>query len=299
MPGTKPAATPNLHRPNHSSRGGSRDGKGLLSDTNRQKDHNAPSVSKPKPTSSNGEKLLKDPKTNDLLDIEYVGPRAHQRFNISTSVSADKLIITLNRDFKEDKCIVPSQDDTVQNPLVLSSGKASADREMNPGASGELELSPRVAVGQPGDDSCPGQTIGFDNIEVDRKGASTEDQNCSVALGLKSFDPESCNAQTSLARDVNSDTNMCTDTEDADADGISLEQSLFEKKLNSSCYEAVKERSKTNIAESAATVDNEYATGYVNHSVSANPQSTMVEKFTTCESDRHHVNPELSARSLH
>ncbi|KAI5404651.1 hypothetical protein KIW84_051706 [Lathyrus oleraceus] len=66
MPGTKPAATPNLHRPNHSSRGGSRDGKGLLSDTNRQKDHNAPSVSKPKPTSSDGEKLLKDPKTNDF-----------------------------------------------------------------------------------------------------------------------------------------------------------------------------------------------------------------------------------------
>lgn len=101
MPGTKPTATPNLHRPNHSSRGGSRDGKGLLSDTNKQKDHNAPSVSKPKPTSSNGEKLLKDPKTNDLVDIEYVGPRAHQRFNISTCVSADKLIITLNRDFKK------------------------------------------------------------------------------------------------------------------------------------------------------------------------------------------------------
>lgn len=34
-------------------------------------------------------------------------------------------------------------------------------------------------------------------------------------------------------------------------------------------------------------------------SVSANPQSTMVGKFTTYESDRHHVKPELSARSLH
>ncbi|CAK8541399.1 unnamed protein product [Lathyrus sativus] len=262
----RPYARRNRSRPNHSSRGGSRDGKGMLSDTNKQKDHNAPSVSKPKPTSSNGEKLVKDPTTNDLLDNEFVGPRAHQKNNISASVAADKLDITLNRDFKEDQRIVPSQDDTVQNPHVLSSGKASADREMNPGALGELELSPRVAVGQPGDDSCPGQTNGFDNIEVDRKGASTEDQNCSVALGLKSFDQESCNAQTSLARDVNSDTNMCTDTENADANGISLEQSLFDKKLNSTGYEAVKERSKTNIAESAAAVDNEHATGYVNHS---------------------------------
>lgn len=137
---------------------------------------------------------------------------------------------------------------------------------MNPGASGELELSPRVAVGQPVDDSCPYQTNGFDNIVVDKKGASTEDQNCSVALGLKSFDSESCNAQTSLARDVNSDTNMCTDTENADANGISLEQSLFEKKLNSTGYEAVKESSKTNIGGSAATVGNEHTDGYVNHS---------------------------------
>ncbi|CAI8585292.1 unnamed protein product [Vicia faba] len=227
----RPYARRNRSRPNHGSRGGSRDGKGLISDTNNQKDHNVLSVSKPKPTSLN-----------------------------------DKLIITLNRDFKEDQRIVPAQDNTVQNPLVLSSVKASAGGEMNPGASGELELSPCVAAGQLGDDSCPGQTNGFDNIEVDRKGASTEDQNCSVALDLKSFDPESCNAQTSLARDVNSDTNMCTNTENADANGISLEQTLFEKKLNSTGYEAVIERSKINIGESAATVDNEHATGYVNHS---------------------------------
>ncbi|XP_058756978.1 chromatin modification-related protein EAF1 B-like isoform X3 [Vicia villosa] len=262
----RPYARRNRSRPNHGSRGGSRDGKGLLSDTNNQKDHNVPSVSKPKPTSLNGEKLVKDPTTNDLLDNEFVGPRAHQKNNISASVAADKLDITLNRDFKEDQRSVPAQDDTVQKPLVLSSVKTSAGGEMKPGASGELELSPCVAAGQLGDDSCPGPTNSFDNIEVDRKAAPPEDQNCSVALGLKSFDPECCNAQPSLARDVNSDTNMCTNTENADANGISFEQTLIGKKLNSTGYEAVKERSNTNIGEGAATVDNEHATGYVNHS---------------------------------
>ncbi|CAI8616056.1 unnamed protein product [Vicia faba] len=95
---------------------------------------------------------------------------------ISVSVSVDKLIITLNRYFKEDQRIVLAQDDTIQNPLVLSSVKASAGGEMNPGASGELELSPFIAIGQLGVYSCHVQTNAFDNIEVDRKGAPTKDQ---------------------------------------------------------------------------------------------------------------------------
>ncbi|WJX81703.1 hypothetical protein P8452_64551 [Trifolium repens] len=262
----RPYARRNRSRPNHGPRGGSRDGKGLLSDTNKQKDHNVPSVSKPKPVSLNGEIFVKDPTTNDPLDNEIMGLGTHQTNSVSTSVAAEKLDITLNRNFKEDQRIVPSQDDTVHNPLVSTFGKASAGGERNSGASGELELSPRVAAVQPVDESCPGQTNGFGNIKVDRKGALTEDQNSSVAVGLKSFDPESCCAQTSLARDVNNDTDMCTNTKNADANGTALEQTLFEKKLSSTASEAIKERSKTNIGESGTIAKNEHVAGYVNHS---------------------------------
>ncbi|GAU18248.1 hypothetical protein TSUD_175900 [Trifolium subterraneum] len=296
----RPYARRNRSRPNHGPRGGSRDGKGLLSDTNKQKDHNVPSVSKPKPVSLNGEIFVKDRTTNDPLDNEIMGLQTHQSNSVSTSVAADKLDITLNRNFKEDQRIVPSQDDTVHNPLVLAFGKASAGGERNPGASGELELSPRVAAAQPVDKSCPGQTNGFGNIKVDRKGTPTEDQNSSVAVGLKSFDPESCCAQTSLARDVNNDTDMCTNTKNADANGTALEQTLFEKKLSSTASEAVKERSKTNIGESGTTAKNEHAAGYLNHSASIikNEEdfhmnsSSMQNKLKDSSSIRGHHNDE-------
>ncbi|XP_004514270.1 chromatin modification-related protein EAF1 B-like isoform X2 [Cicer arietinum] len=262
----RPYARRNRSKTNHGPRGSSRDGKGLLSDTNKQKDHNVPSVSKPKHISLCCRIIGKDPTTNNPLDNEFVDLRAHQPNSVSASVAADKLDITSNRIFKEGQRIVTSQDDTVQNRLVLASGKASAVGERNMGGSGVLEPSPCVAATQPGDESCPGQTNGFGNMKVDRKGAPTEDQNSSVALGMKRFDPESCSAQTSLARDVNNDTDICTNTKYADANGNTLEQPLFEKKPSSTGYEAIKETSKTNTGESGATVNNEHSAGYVNHS---------------------------------
>ncbi|RHN40634.1 hypothetical protein MtrunA17_Chr8g0356901 [Medicago truncatula] len=200
------------------------------------------------------------------LDNESVGLQARQTNNVSASVAADKLDITLNRNFKEDQRIVPSQDDTVQDPLVLESGKASADGERNPGASGELELSPCVAAAQPGNESYPSQTNGFGTIKVDRKSSPAKDQNSSVAAGLKSVDPEPGCAQTSLARDVNNDTDMCTNTKNADDNENTSEQTLFNKKLRSTGYEAVKEWSETNIDQRGATVKNEHAASFVNHS---------------------------------
>lgn len=261
-----PYARRNRSRPNHGPRGGSRDVKGFLSDTNRQKDRNVPSLSKPKPANSNGEILVKDPTINDPLDNESVGLQARQTNSVSASVAADKLDITLNRNFKEDQRIVPSQDDTVPDPLVLASGKASADGERNPGASGELELSSSVAAAQPGNESCPSQTNGFGTIKVDRKSSPAKDQNSSVAAGLKRVDPEPGCAQTSLARDVNNDTDMCTNTKKADDNGNTSEQTLFNKKLSSTGYEAVKEWSETNIDQGGATVKNEHASSFVNHS---------------------------------
>jgi len=261
-----PYARRNRSRPNHGPRGGSRDVKGFLSDTNRQKDRNVPSLSKPKSASSNGEILVKDPTTNDPLDNESVGLQARQTNSVSASVAADKLDITLNRNFKEDERIVPSQDDTVQDPLVLASGKASADGERNPGASGEPELSPCVAVAQPGNESCPSQTNGFGTIKVDRKSSPAKDQNSSVAVGLKRVDPEPGCAQTSLARDVNNDTDMCPNTKNADENGNTSEQTLFNKNLSSTGYESVKERSETKIDQGSATVKNEHAASFVNHS---------------------------------
>ncbi|XP_057437066.1 chromatin modification-related protein EAF1 B-like isoform X4 [Lotus japonicus] len=261
----RPYARRNRSRPNHGPRGGSRDVKGLLSDTNKHKDYHVPSGSKPKPSSLNGEIHIKDPTSNSPLNNELVGVRAHQSKSGSASVTEDKLGAMLNRNFKGNQHIVPSQDDTVQNPLVLASGDASAVGERDPGSSGDLKPPSCVVSALPGNESCPGLSNGFGNIKLDRRGVPDEGQNNSTSLGVKNFDSVSSCVPTSFAGDVNNESSICTSRSKADANGSTMEQTPeFEKKLNSIGCEVVKERSKTNTGESGATINNERASGYFN-----------------------------------
>lgn len=188
----RPYARRNRSKPNHGPRGGSRDLKGIISDTNKQKDHNVLSVSKPKPTGLNGEVLSKDPTSNNPLGNELVGARACQTASGNASVPEDNLDIGMNKNFKEDQRIVPSQDDIVQNSVVLASREAKAVGERDLGTSGDLEPSPCAVTKQPGNESCSGQPNGFGNIKLDRVGVPNGDQNCSAALGMKNYSEFSC-----------------------------------------------------------------------------------------------------------
>ncbi|XP_028214142.1 chromatin modification-related protein EAF1 B-like isoform X3 [Glycine soja] len=267
----RPYARRNRSKPNHGPRGASRDVKGIISDTNKQKDHNVLSVSKPKPTGLNGEVLSKDTTSNNPLGNELVGAPACQTASGNASVPEDNLDIGMNKNFKEDQRIIPSQDDIVQNPVVLASGEAKAVGERDLGNSGDLEPPPCAATKQPGNESCSGQPNGFGNIKLDRKGVPNGDQNFSAALSMKNFDSESSCAQTSLAIDVNNNNNMCSNAKNIDANKNTVEQtSEFEQKLYLTGCGVVKERSNTNAGESGVTSNNEHATGYENHSGSGN-----------------------------
>ncbi|XP_061353506.1 chromatin modification-related protein EAF1 B-like isoform X2 [Gastrolobium bilobum] len=286
-------------RPNHGPRGGSRDGKGLISDTNKQKDHNVPSLSKPKPASLNGEILSKEPISNNLLDNELVSFRTHQTASGSGSIPEDKLDITLNRNFKEGQCILPSHDDTVKKPPVSASGEANAVEERDPGASCDIEPSPCVATTQPGNESCSGQPNGFGNIKVDRKGVPNEG-NSSAAVGMKNFDSESSCTQTILARDVNNDSDMCTITKNVDANGNAMEQtSEFEKKLYLTGCEVVKEKSKINTGESDGTVNNELTAGYQKHSGSGSMVKIEEDIHTNSSCMQNVVKDSSNSKGLH
>ncbi|KAL2336842.1 hypothetical protein Fmac_011288 [Flemingia macrophylla] len=260
----RPYARRNRSKTNHGPRGASRDGKGKISDINNLKDHNVPSVSKPNPTSLNGELLSKDPTSNNNPpDNELVDVEARQTTaSGSASVPKDKLDITMNKNFKEDLRIIPSEDDTLQNPVALVSGETKAIGEMDLEASGDLEPPPCAATTQPGNESCAGQPNGFGNTKVDRKGLTNGDQNCNAALGVKNSDSESSCPQTSLARDVNS-INMCSNAGNVDANGNTMEETSEFEMLNLTGCGVVKDRSKTN---TGATTTNEYRASYENHS---------------------------------
>ena len=266
----RPYARRNRSRSNHGSRGASREGKGLMSDTNNQKDHNMPSVSKPKPASLNGDIVIKSLTPNNPLNSELVGARDHQSASGSADVPEHKLDITLNRNLKENHGSLPSQDDTAQNPVIMASGEADAVEVREPVAVVDHGPPPHVATTKPENGTCYGQPNGFGNVKADRKSLPNEGQNSIACLGMNNFDSESDYTRTSLGRDVNNDSDMCTNTKNVDAKGNTVDQIFaFEERINSAGCQVVKDRNEIK-GENAAIVSNEHDAGYQNHSGSDN-----------------------------
>nr|KYP76876.1 E1A-binding protein p400 [Cajanus cajan] len=209
----RPYARRNRSRSIHGPRGASREVKGLMCETNSQKNPNLPTVSKPKPSSLNGDIGTKNLTTNNTLNNELVGIRDHH-----------STIAAVN-----------------------------------------CEPPPHVPTVKPENGPYYSQPNGFGNVEVDRKSVPKEGQNSIATLGKKNFDLESSCTQSSLGRDVNKDSDMCTNTKNVDANGNTMEQTCaLENKLNLSGCEVVKVRHKTE-NENGATVSNEHDAGYQNH----------------------------------
>ncbi|KAI9112245.1 hypothetical protein K1719_016768 [Acacia pycnantha] len=252
----RPYARRNRSRPNHGARGASRDGKGLTSETNSQKVHNLSSTSKPKPASLNGDLVAKDLTSNIPLENELDHVRTNQTDNGRIRVLEDNLKITNNRSAKEDKCILPCQDGTAQNSVIMVSRESNVVETREPAVSDNHEPTPFADATKCQNEICSGQPNGFGNVKVDRKSV----------LGLKNFDSESSCTQTCLGRDVNNDSDICTNIKNVDAIGSDIKQSAeFEEKLTLTC-EVVKEKNKTNDGESNATASYNHDTGHQNHS---------------------------------
>ncbi|KAI9108128.1 hypothetical protein K1719_021001 [Acacia pycnantha] len=263
----RPYARRNRSRTNHGPRGSSRDGKGLVSETSNLKDHNFPSVSKPKPPNINGEVVTKDSISINPLVSKSDGVRAHQTTS-SNSVPEVKLDITTKRNFKEDQGTLPSRDDNVQNPVVMASREADAVEEREPVTSADLEPLPKAT--KPENETCSGQPNGTANIKADKKGIVNEEQNGDAALGATILNSGSSCTQASVGRDVNNDSDMCNNAKNVNGNGSAVgKMPEFDKKLNLTGCE-VKERIKTSASEVGATVNNGNDAGCLNHSSGCN-----------------------------
>ncbi|KAE9618018.1 putative nucleoplasmin ATPase transcription factor MYB-HB-like family [Lupinus albus] len=296
----RPYARRNRSRLNHGPRGVSREGKVFVSDMNKQKDHNVPPSSKPKPSSVNGDILIKDLASNNPIDNDMVGVREHQTASGSASVPEDKLDINFNRKFKGDQRILPFQDDTAQKPVVSTSGEAKAVEERDAGASADVDSLPYVAATQLGKEFFCGPSNGYDNIKLEKKGVPNEGQDSSAASGMKNFDSDSSCVQTSLARDVNNDSDMCTNRKNVDPNGNTMEKTLeFEKTVNLTGCEVVKERNKTNGSESGATVNYEHGSSYLDHSGNDNMVKGEEDMHINSSCMENKVNDSSNIKGVH
>ncbi|XP_028806296.1 chromatin modification-related protein EAF1 B isoform X2 [Neltuma alba] len=263
----RPYARRNRSRTNHGPRGSSRDGKGLVSETGNLKEHNLPSVSKPKPPNINGEVVTKDNISINPLVSKSDGVRVHQTTS-GNSVPEVKLDITAQRNYEEDQCTLPSRDDTVQNPVVMASRETDAVEEREPVAAADLEPLPKTT--KPENETCSGQPNGIANIKADKKGITNEEQNGDAVLGVTTFNSGSSCTQSSVGRDVNNDSDMCNNAKNVNGNGSTVgKMPVFDKKPNVTGCE-VKESSKANASGGGATVNDGNDAGCLNHSGSGN-----------------------------
>lgn len=266
----RPYARRNRSRPIHGPRGASREVRGLMSETSSQKNPNFPTVSKPKPSSLNGDVGNKKLTTKNTLNNELVGIRDHQSTSSSASVPKDKLDITVNRNLKENHETLPSEDNTVQNPVLMASEEANVVELREPVAAVNREPPPHVPTTKPENGPYYCQPNGFSNVEVDRNSVPNDGKNSIATLSKNNFGLESSCTQTSLGRDVNNDSDMCTNMKNVDSNGNNIEQTFaLENKLNSVGCEVMKDKHKTQ-NENGATVSDEHDSGYQNHSGSGN-----------------------------
>ncbi|XP_027907762.1 chromatin modification-related protein EAF1 B-like isoform X3 [Vigna unguiculata] len=264
----RPYARRNRSRPIHGPRGASREAKGILLETNNQKNLNLPTVSKPEPSSLNGDIGTKNLMTDNTLNNELVGIRDHQSTSGSASVPNDKLDITVNINLKENPETVPSEDNTVENPILMATEEANVVELSEPVGVVNRESPSHIPTTKAENGPCDCQPNGFGSGEVDRKSVKNEGQNNIARLGKKNFDLGSSCTRTSFGRHVNNDNDMCTNTKTVDTNENTMEQTFtLESKLNSANCEVVKDRHKTKIG---AIVSNEHDAGCQDHSGSDN-----------------------------
>ncbi|KAL2319251.1 hypothetical protein Fmac_028220 [Flemingia macrophylla] len=275
----RPYARRNRSRPIHSPRGASREVKGSMGETNSQKNPNLPTVSMPKPSSLKGDIGTKKLTTNNTLNNELVGIRDHHSTSGNTSVLEDKLDIMINRNLKENHGTLSFEDNTVENPVLMAYGESNVVELREPAAAVNREPPHHVPTTKLEDGPYYSQPNGFGNVEVDRKSIPNECQNSFATLGKKNFDLESSCTQSSLGRDVNNGSVMCTNTKNDDANGNTMEQTCaLENKLNFVGCDVVKDRHKVE-NENGATVIQEHDAGYQIYSGSGN--------FVKAEEDVH------------
>ncbi|XP_062078466.1 chromatin modification-related protein EAF1 B-like [Humulus lupulus] len=204
-------------------RGGLRDAKSKICETNNRKDQSAPSISILKSASSNGDITPKVIASNKQLDTELDGERLLEAkigltkaclHEIKSDVTPPKISLDIQHN-------QPSQANVEQTPAdIISLESDIGEREQLVSAS--LECPPSVATTNTEQETTMIQLNGFSDLRRENNNTSTEVQNSNAAVGAEGLDSQSSWTQNSIGLDVHKDSDICTNTKNADVNGKSV-----------------------------------------------------------------------------
>ncbi|KAJ0052445.1 hypothetical protein Pint_01548 [Pistacia integerrima] len=190
-------------------RGGSRDGKGSISDSNKQKEQHIIPTSDPKSVTSNGDVVPKIVTFDNQLNMELDGMQNPAvSTNPKVSLPEDKLDGTAPKSLINDQLNQSRQVDAQQTPNEVAAGEPNLVGRKEEIVSAGVECLHSAATEKAENESCSGQRNGFGDRDRDRKLIPNDGQNSTAVIGTR-LDSESSCTQNSLNLDVNIDSDAC------------------------------------------------------------------------------------------
>ncbi|KAL5794794.1 hypothetical protein ACOSP7_003388 [Xanthoceras sorbifolium] len=256
------------HGSSLTARGGSRDAKGSISDSNNQKEQKIPSVSNLKAATSNGDMVSKIVTCDIQLNMELDSVQALAgTTSPKGSLPEDKLDAAATKSLTGDQHNQSAQVDAQQAPLDVASTEPDLVGVKEQIVLAGAESLPRAATEKVENESCSGQQNGFGDLDKDRKPIPNEGQNSTAGIGTKGLDSESSCTQNNLRLDVNNDSDACINLKNADSNGILMERtSELEGTVNLAGGEMVKEKHETKNIDSCDPKKEDQNSLFQNHS---------------------------------
>ncbi|KAK9282032.1 hypothetical protein L1049_004944 [Liquidambar formosana] len=249
-------------------RHGSRDVKGLISETNNEKDQNTSSISNPKSASLNGNMVPKVVASDNQLDMELDGVGA-----VETSSGLAKGVLpegsldaAASKNLQDNQHNQPSHVDGQLNPIDVASAGPDIVVGKEQVISAGVECPPCAAPTKNENETSSGQMNGFSTLKIDRNSIRNEGQSSCAVLTTKGLDSESSCTQTNLSLDGNNDSDLCTNPGNVDSNGNFKDQILaFEETPNIAGEEMVKEKNETEPVDTGVITNDDHNSVHQNH----------------------------------
>jgi hypothetical protein len=188
-------------------RGGARDVKGLVTETDNHKDQNITLVSNPKSPASNGMvSQIEASNTHSNMELDCV-----QALKTVANLPEYRLDVTESNVLRDNLHDQPSEADT-ENASKECDHDGGREQVISAGPEG----LPCAESTKTENETGPGLLNGFSDLKKD----GDEGQNGNTAMGTKGFNSESSCTQNSISLDVNNESDLCANYRNDDTNEI-------------------------------------------------------------------------------
>lgn len=230
------------------SRHALRDAKGLPVDADNQKDNTVSSNSNSKPTSPTYSMAPKVEPSNSRLDLEL------------DDAKADANVPNNLHDNQHNQLL--GSDDAQRTLIDMTPAKPESHEEREQVAIHGHGCAPSLAMAKVEDQVASCQMNGFSGAMGDTKSTLNEVQKKNTVLGTSGLDSESSFTQTSLIRDGNIDSEICTNLRNGGSNKNTKEEIVaFEETPNMEGDKSVEENDETK-ADAICSVTNDNSNSF-------------------------------------